>query len=151
MMGAAVSTLPKSGPIVFSIPGISGVSVAGNSQGSLITYRWPARYVLSSWILLPRSGLEADAGDLSVSMTDDMGQQLVSDGQGLATLSAFMPALASAGIGGPFSLKTNWDWSPQWQPLSRIVAAGDTWQFQIANSSGGAIVPFLGFRVEVPG
>lgn len=149
-MQAAVSRLPEHGPTILSIPGISGVSVAAGTTGSLVSYRWPGRYVLSSWILIPRSGLKADAALLSIAMSDDSGQQLVTDGQGLGANSNVVPSFSLAGIGGPFPLKTNWNWSPRWQPLSRIVGAGDVWQFQITNDAGGAIVPFLGFHLEVP-
>lgn len=136
---------------MISIPGISGVSVGASTQGATVLYRWPRRYVLSGWILLPRSGLRADAADLHVRMVDDLGLQMMTDGQRLNALSNFVPALAIDGIGGPFSMKTNWNWSPRWQPMSRIVAAGDSWQFQIANNSAAsAIVPFLGFRLEEP-
>lgn len=149
-MNLAVSRLPKSGPIIISIPGISDVSVAANSRGAAVLYRWPKRYVLSGWILLPTTGLKADASLLSVAMVDDSGNQIISDGQGLSDFSNFVPSLSLSGIGGPFPMMTNWNWSPKWQPLSRIVAAGDTWQFQIGNESAGALVPFLGFRLEDP-
>jgi hypothetical protein len=139
----------RQGPIIITVPGVSGVSVPAVTTNATVKYRWPQRYRLAAWTLLPRSGAPADLGFLSIRMQDAGGDELVTDGQGFLPGSAFLPALGVAGF-QPSILKfgagTVGAWTPRWQNLEVAVKAGDQWIFQVASSKpAGAIVPDLLF------
>ena len=139
----------RHGPILISIPGVSGVSLGPSSTGAVVKYRWPQAYALDAWTMLPRSGVVADLGALTIRMQDAAGDELVTDGQGFFPGSVFLPPLAGVGFqpsvfkppGGVAS------WTPRWMPLERHVRAGDQWLFQVMNGSGATRTPELLFRL----
>jgi hypothetical protein len=137
------------GPMCISIPGVSNVAVLAASNGPAVKYRWPKRLVLRAWILMPQSGLAADAGALSPSIVDKQGE-IVFDGLGNDPHANFVPTLPGMGIAEqPFHL-VGWTWSPRWNKFARLVDPGEEWIFQVANASAGSITPRLLFGVEAP-
>lgn len=136
--------LPRVGPALMTIPGISGISVAGASSGSEVRYRWPAQYRLGALYFALRSGSQVELGNTSLRLVDETQQELAADGFGTAVS---VPGLALRGIG---QLNTVSPIGGRWQAFQRIVEAGDIWVFQVLNDNAGPIVPDLLFRLEDP-
>lgn len=140
---------PQVGPVLLVIPGISGVQLAPATTGAEVQYRWPRPYLLKSWIVVPTSGLEADAGKLRVRMRDQMGVELVTDTVQINADANFLPVVAQTGIAPVRFNAASW-WAPNWTPMRRIVQAGEVWRFQAMNVGAGAITPFFAFELAEP-
>lgn len=149
------------GPEFISIPGISGVAVPNATTpanaAAPVSYRWPQLWVLREMILMPSSGLVADAQKLSLLITDQQGN-LIFDGSGASTATAatdqapYVNLSSEMGIAPSGFHLTGWTWSPMWAKFSRLVRPGEQWKFQVLNAKagGGSITPRLLFRVEFP-
>lgn len=135
--------LPQSGPIAFSIPGISGVSVPAATTGAEVKYRWPVTVKLVGIDFCIRSGVNVQLAKTKLRMVDDQNIVLATDGQGnVESISG----LVNRGIPSFFALVGG----GRVNAFQRIVRQGDIWVFQIINGNGGgvAVVPELFFRVE---
>lgn len=141
MFPPIVPALPKSGPLLLSIPGISDVSVAGVTTGALVRYRWPTHLRLGGFTLVTRAGTDVTLAGTRLRMLDDSSQELVIDGN--ARLSA-MNMLALRGI-LPMGRTLH---RGRFFAFQRRVSAGDIWGFQIVNDNAGAVIPWLGFQLE---
>jgi len=145
------SVMPQVGPVILTIPGITDVSLpggVGGAAGAAVKYRWPKRYKLCSWLMMPRSGTLADTGKLRLAMSDEMNRVVTTDGIGAEPFSLFAGSLSLAGILPVMPGLSGWTNAPRWTPLEKIVNPGDYWTFQAFNTSAAAIVPWLGFQVE---
>jgi len=141
----------QTGPIVITIPGVTDVALPGGvsgAAGAVVKYRWPKRYKLESWIMMPRSGTLADTGQLRLRMQNELQEELVFDGIGSEVVSFFAGSLSLAGILPPFAGLNGWANSPRWTPLEKIVKPGDYWIFQGFNTSNASITPWLAFQVQ---
>lgn len=145
----------QTGPMFFSIPGVSGVAVPNGTTAltaaAAVKFKWPQTFVVREWILIPSSGLQSDAGCLAIRITDQSGN-IIFDGNGLSASSNFLPVQAEQGIAPSGFHLTGWVWSPQWAKFARLVRPGEQWSFQLTNSKvgGGSITPRLLFAVEKP-
>lgn len=136
----------KDGPVILTVRGISDVPLAPG-PGPIIKYRWPKNCKVAAWIVLPRSGLKADANLLRLRMQDNTGHEFTTDTENQEAVSPFLavgPALGRA----PFFSLAGWDWSPNWAPLERVVRPGNLWELQLFNSGPAPITPFFGFGIE---
>lgn len=126
---------PTFGPVLYSVPGLSGITLAGGSSSPAVVFTWPRDLFVSGVLLLPLSGSPADLARLSLEVVDEYDEQIVSD----ATGEGFtVPGLALAGFGlRPF-------------PLQRPVRAGQRWQMTISLEAGANETPTLLFWIENP-
>lgn len=154
-MSIRVSALWPSRPPTFGastimIAGVDNVSIPANTTAALATFisvTWPFTCKLTAMSFLPKSGLKADLASLSLRMFDEDGE-LVTDGRNVSTDSPFAATLQEVGVAPLVFKLTGWTWSPQWRKFTRVVQNGERWKFSITNSSGGALVPRLGFEFE---
>ncbi len=116
--------LPKVGPVLYIVPGSSNVSI-GAGTTLLLPFKWPSARFVTGLLVLPLSGVPADAARLEVAITDETQQQIIADGFG-GTFAA--PGLAMSGLVA---------WNPL--PLQRPVAAGDPWGISVANVGAAPI------------
>lgn len=149
------SRLPSEGPTNIVIPELSDVALAPGAVSPELEYRWPRRYKLAGVLLLPVAFTAGDlataAADLRLFMVDDQAESLATDTQALDALAFTVPGLALSGRGNAIeAVEGLGGYMPRWHALERIVHAGDTWRFQIRNTSpASTITPWLCFRVEV--
>lgn len=133
-----VARIPRGGtagprPMVISVPGVSGVQVNAASSGAAVTFFQPTDGLVTGLLAIPRSGSEAAAAALSLSVIDDASQALFSDGRnGVLSL--------------PFLLLSGRGW--RWFPLRAAVKRGSPWIFQVTNGGGSAQVPTVLLRLE---
>lgn len=149
------SRLPSEGPVVIVIPGLSDAQILPGTSTPELEYRWPRRYKLAGVLLMPvavtAGTLETAAAALRLQATDDLGEALATDTQGLDLNSFSVPGLALSGIGNPIQQVTGLGgYMPRWHALGREVHAGDAWRMSIRNADPATtITSFLAFRVEV--
>lgn len=144
--------ITRSGPILFVIPGVSGVAVPANTTTSAIKFRWPRKYALESWMVLTALGTPASLGAINIRIQDSEGDEIVTDGQNLATLSPFLTPLGGVGLQPsiftlPGGAGASTLWGPRWMPLNRTVVAGEQWIFQVDNDSGVSVTPEILFKL----
>lgn len=149
MLASARLIPTRTGPIIMSIPGISGVQVGASSNGAEVKFRWPRPFFLAAFLVTTRAGTPSDLARVSLRMQDSNNDELVFDGIGLSAGASFLPLAGVAGISpAPFApLGALTAWQPQWAPLWRHVKAGEQWIFQIRNGAGAARTPELLFRL----
>lgn len=137
--------LPSRGPIAFTIPGISGVTVPATTAGAEVKYRWPQDYKLGGIDFCLRSGVQTQMAATRLRMVDASNNaiELATSGTGEDTLRS-VNALLMRGInqlGRTFG-------GGRFQAFQRIVRQGDIWIFQVFNDNGVDIIPELFFRLE---
>jgi hypothetical protein len=88
-----------------------------------------------------RSGLDTDFAKLKLRIVTDKGIELAADGYGT---DFTVSALALRGVIGLDGRRGG-----RWQAFQRAVVAGEIWNFQLTNGNAGAVVPWLGFSLEV--
>jgi hypothetical protein len=132
--------IPKAGPAIYSVTGVSYVPIAAATSLERVRFRWPRDVFCTGVWLAAQSGNPADNALLTLQIEDATFQNLFGDGQGG---SFGLPALAL--LGGP----TPGAGAPQagfrWFPLQQPIAKGDLWFFTIGNTATGdhTIVPVL--------
>ncbi len=125
--------LPSAGPVIFTIPGITDVTVNATTVGPVVRFTWPKSYAISGMWLSTRTPTLTTIANTKIRIVDAYSQEVISDGRG-----QIFDCSALALIGRQF----------RWFAFRRIVHDGDRWQFRITNDNGDAIIPWLGFRVE---
>lgn len=150
------SIMPRSGPIVFSIPGISGVEIAQASSstqptyGNVVFWQWPRKYrVTDMMFYTPYYYKNAFA---AIDIQDHLGFSFCTDGFNLQQPATFVNALAlNGGISDKNRLFAQHTPLALIRPfkLDRIVMPGQRWRFQVQNSyADDPILPYLHFYVE---
>lgn len=153
------TVLPRRGSSVLTIPGVSGLALAGATTGALVEYRWPAPFKLAGMLAFPMTkgaiSFALAASSLFLRILDSDGDSLAFDSDGTLTDSYEVTAHALAGGGPPLAMGTELldpangqPYMPRWFALERTVRAGEVWRFQARNASAVSITPFLGFRLE---
>lgn len=122
-------------PVVWVVPGLARVVVPAQvgivaGQFGPVNFRFAAPREVTGILLLPASGLAADLAQLSVQITDEQEDQLISDQVGDARpprLPFAVPLLSLAGSAfHPY-------------PWAKLVAIGDRWRITVRNSSAAPI------------
>lgn len=134
---STLTTIPKVGPMTYSVLGINGIALAPGASSPVVDFRWPRAVFVTAFLLVPQSGDPADAAGLELSIIDESMNHMFSDGQGGGF---FTPALALHGFASkPFDLQ-------------RPVVDGDHWFIQVRNTrgEGHAITPFVTLFFDEP-
>jgi hypothetical protein len=129
-----MSNLPPAGPILLTVPGITDTSIAGATTGAAVQFQWPRPYVLSGLWVNVRGASLIELGLLRLRIQDASRDELVTSGQGNLLTMGCASFMGRQGL--------------RWQPFRHEVRAGDRWIFQFTNGNAGAVVPWLGLRVE---
>lgn len=134
-MIGGVSRIPSAGPVLISVPGISGVQIAAATLGAEVVYQWPRPYVVTGFFLSERETAGSIViANMRIRIVDESASELVTDGLGTV---GNMPALALLGR------------SLRWQPFRRLVLGGIRWTIQIENENAAqTVTPDLLFRLE---
>jgi len=134
-MLAVSPRIPAAGPILISIPGITGIQIAAATDGAEVVYQWPFPYVVSGfWLGEEETANPIVLGAMRLRIVDEDASELVTDGR------ANVESLSALAVMGR---------SPRWQPFRRVVCPGRRWTFQILNENAGqTVTPQLYFRVE---
>lgn len=137
----ALERFPNAGPIIFTIPGITDVSVNANTVGPEVRWSWPKAYIVEGIWLSTRGATVVEIANTKLRIVDEGPSELSIDGNGFTSR---MNALQLIGRSAPL-LGVGLQF--RWAAFRRLVRAGETWKFQIENQNAGAIVPWLGLRV----
>jgi hypothetical protein len=126
--------------------------VPANTTTNPTRFRWPRKYALESWMVLTRLGTPASLGAVNIRIQDAEGDELITDGQNLATLSPFLTPLGGVGfqrsiLALPGGAGAETIWGLRWMPLNRTVVAGEQWIFQVDNDSGVSVTPEVLFKL----
>lgn len=128
--------LPLSGPLLYTVPGVSGVSIGAGVTLGPISFKWPSARFVTGISVCTRGGTAAELATLALSVIDEDQDALIVEG-GLVGGSA--PLLAFGGLPLEF-----WPFPfVQPIPLQRPVAAGDVWRFSLTNDGAAPVVPTL--------
>lgn len=127
--------IPRYGPSVWKVLGLSDVSVAaaGGILGP-ITFQMPRSVFLTSILLLPTSGLRANMAKLKLRVQDECFEDLIStsDGGHEATLLSLCGTTPiAAPMFDTLVLKRPFE-------LQRPVRSGDCWLFTLTNNDAAA-------------
>lgn len=126
---------PQRGSVLYSVPGISGVAIAGGSDSPEVSFFWPRDLFVSGVLLLSDDGSPVTAAGLSLRVVDESTEDVIADGQGAGF---FAPALSLQGFGvRPY-------------PLQRPVTARAEWLITVRNDNAGPVAPQLLFFFEEP-
>lgn len=135
------SRLPDVGPVIVSIPGVSGTLMTG-ATSITVFYRWRSSYMLTG--LFFRTLTTGLSSNMFLSIQDDARNELIANGFGLTEANAVaLPANGQAAdptLGQPQVLR--------WMPMQRYVHRGEQWRFIVR--SLGSVRPELLFRLESP-
>lgn len=133
--------IPRVGPAIFSVTGVSGVPLVNGTALSRVRFRWPRDLFCTGVMLFAQSGAVADDAGLTLQIEDATFQNLLTDGQG-GTFSA--PALALHGGAGPGAGAPRSGYRP-WS-FQQPIAKGDLWFFTVASSNASGehtVIPWL--------
>jgi len=135
------SRLPDIGPVICSIPEISGRLFVG-VQSTTVFFIWPSSYIVAGMFV--RAMTTGVSSNMLLSIQDDARNELILNGFGLneANITALQPnALSQDLVGGTPP-------SNRWIPLQRYVHQGDRWRFVVRTLA--TVRPELLFRLESP-
>jgi hypothetical protein len=139
--------IPRCGPGVYSVSGVSYVAITGGGVLNRIRFRWPRDVFCTGVQLLPQSGNPVDNANLTLQIEDATFQNLFGDGQGA---SFSLPSLAMAG--GPVPGAGAPQAGFRWFPLQQPIAKGDLWFVTVTNTRAPGeettIVPVLLFLFD---
>lgn len=132
--------IPKAGPAIYSVTGVSYVPIVAGGSLARIRFRWPRDVFCTGVWIAAQSGSPADNALLTLQIEDATFQNLFGDGQGA---SFALPSLAM--IGGPIPSVGAPQAGFRWFPFQQPVAKGDLWFFTVSNTAAGdhTIVPIL--------
>lgn len=132
--------IPRVGPAIFSVSGVSGVTLTSAAPLVRVRFRWPRDLFCTGILSFAQSGEPADDAGLTVQIEDATFQNLITDGQG-GTFAA--PSLALHG--GP-----NYPGAPRAGyrafAMQQPIAKGDLWFFTVAAATAtedNPVVPWL--------
>lgn len=123
-------------PLLFTVAGVSGETIAPGASLGPVRFRWPEDGICTGLLVVPRSGLASDLGGLSLAITDEESNQLIVDDG----IGGELSPLAFGGLELPF-----WPGFPLLRPcpLKRPLFAGDFWSFTVRNGNAGAVASNL--------
>lgn len=137
------------GPSIYSVPGVSGVSIpaAGGVLGP-ITFVWPRALFVTSLLVATRGATRQELAALSLSILDETQQEIFFNGKGGAYADRSSSCMS---LVGTLVLPPQFDALVLLRPfkLQRPVAAGDNWLFTLTNSHPtDVIIPELTISFE---
>lgn len=135
------SRLPDIGPIICSIPEITGRLIVG-AQTVTVFFIWPSSYMVTG--LFCRAMTTGLSSNMFLAIQDDARNALILNGFGLneANVVALQPNAMPQDVAGGTPAAN------RWIPLQRYVHQGDKWRFVLRTLA--TVRPELLFRLESP-